>query len=329
MFVLKKYVRGLYYSIQLFIEYYGDFRCYRRWNYNNPVVHTQNSLEAKIYRQTHTIEKGMSISKPRVGFGVKKIEELVELLKLYISEGFDLSNSAFINAIGVMYSYMDFQKSKGYENEELYLLIESFHLPHKSDQEYGIKSISKSKLNNNINGTFKQFFCSRHSVRQYEDKAVSIEDIKQAIELAQKAPTACNRQASKVYMNKDCITNVKLGKLIAGNTGFEDDVKNYLVLTVYISSFYDPFERNQLYVEGGIFACALVEALHYYGIASCILQNGERRNMQKQLRKVCSNIPQSEKIIMFIAIGYYKEEITYAVSNRKDVDEVLKIQGDK
>ena len=96
-----------------------------------------------------------------------------------------------------------------------------------------------------------------------------------------------------------------------------------------ISSFYDPFERNQLYVEGGIFACALVEALHYYGIASCILQNGERRNMQKQLRKVCSNIPQSEKIIMFIAIGYYKEEITYAVSNRKDVDEVLKIQGDK
>ena len=51
--------------------------------------------------------------------------------------------------------------------------------------------------------------------------------------------------------------------------------------------------------------------------------------MQKQLRKVCSNIPQSEKIIMFIAIGYYKEEITYAVSNRKDVDEVLKIQGDK
>ena len=117
-------------------------------------------------------------------------------------------------------------------------------------------------------------------------------------------------------------------KIIAGNTGFENDVKNYLVLTADISSFYDPFERNQIYVEGGIFACALVEALHYYGIASCILQNGERKCQQKQIRSICKNIPDNEKIILFISIGYYKDNIIYATSNRKDINEVLKIESE-
>lgn len=63
--------------------------------------------------------------------------------------------------------------------------------------------------------------------------------------------------------------------MIAGNTGFDGEVQNYIVVTSDMSAFYDPFERNQVYVDGGIFTMALVEALHYYGIASCILQNGE------------------------------------------------------
>ena len=33
---------------------------------------SQNALEAKILRQTHVIEKGMSLTVPRPQFGVKK-----------------------------------------------------------------------------------------------------------------------------------------------------------------------------------------------------------------------------------------------------------------
>ena len=141
--------------------------------------------------------------------------------------------------------------------------------------------------------------------------------------IAQKAPSACNRQATKVYYYRDSLINKQLGKYIAGNTGFDDEVKAYLVITGDMSAFYDTFERNQLYVEGGMFAMALMESLHYKGIASCALQNGELRKKNQKFKEICRNIPENERIILFIAIGYYREHYSYAVSNRKELGNVL------
>lgn len=137
----------------------------------------------------------------------------------------------------------------------------------------GIKHDTRENLLSNADKPFPEFFYSRHSMRQFDGRTINVEDIKKAIKIAQKAPTACNRQASKVYMYTDKETNVALGELIAGNTGFQQEVQNYLVVTADVSAFYDTFERNQVYVEAGLFSMALVEALHYYGIGSCILQN--------------------------------------------------------
>ena len=88
-------------------------------------------------------------------------------------------------------------------------------------------------------------------------------------------PSACNRQSCKVYFYKDKNVNEEFRNIISGNTGFDWEVQNYIAVTSNISAFYDPFERNQVYVYSGIFIMDLVEALRYYGIASCILQNGE------------------------------------------------------
>lgn len=88
-----------------------------------------------------------------------------------------------------------------------------------------------------------------------------------------------------------------------------------IVRYVIFNSFY-----------GGIFTMALVEALHYYGIASCILQNGEYKERNLKFKEICKNIPENEKIILFIAIGYYKDNFTYAVSHRKNLEDVLIIR---
>lgn len=71
---------------------------------------------------------------------------------------------------------------------------------------------------------------------------------------------------------------------------------------------------------------ALAELLHYYGIANCILQNGEFATHNKQFKKIGGNIPENEKIILFIAIEYYKDKsVTYAISHRKKLERLLKI----
>ena len=269
------------------------------------------------------MEKGLSLSNPRRGFGQTKIDALFSMLDEYISLGFDTSNIPFQNAILVLNEYVRIQKSMDYQNPEMEVKLEKYQKYLEEGFESGINTGTWNEVEQTLQNSFPDFFCNRHSMRQFSDREIDIRDIEKAVKVAQKAPTACNRQASRVYYYDDNETNRKLGELIAGNTGFADEVQKYLVITADMSSFYDSFERNQIYVEGGIFAMALIEALHYYGIASCALQNGEFYKRNLKFKKICGNIPANEKIILFIAIGYYKNEFNYAVSKRKDLNKVL------
>lgn len=308
---IKGYLKIKKDRLLMFREFYFDYIFYKKWNYNNPGTNTENASQARILRQTHILEKGLSLSNPRKGFGEEKIRILIEMLHKYIKDGFSTDKVPFQNALCVLEEYIVFQKALGYENESINKEMQTLRTYAHKSFDAGIKRITLHELEEKIHADFPEFFNSRHSVRQFAPRSVKQSDIEKAVQLAMKAPTACNRQACKVYFYSDEKTNRQLGKLIAGNTGFDEEVHNYLVITADSSAFYDTFERNQLYVEGGIFAMALMEALHYYGIGSCALQNGEFRDKNKKFKAICKNIPESEKIVIFVAVGYYKDEFTY------------------
>ena len=278
-------------------------------------------------RQTHVIEKGMSLSHPREKFGVQKAMELLDLIGEFVECGYNIKDSVpVMNALGVLRAYLAYHEERGFKPEEVLKKFEKYSMYLLEKEQYGIVEVNKAEMEKKVRGSFPDFFMSRHSVRQYSERTIDVEDIEKAVKLAMKAPSACNRQSCKVYFYKDKDVNKELGNLIAGNTGFDGEVQNYIVVTSDMSAFYDSFERNQVYVDGGIFTMALVEALHYYGIASCILQNGEYKERNLKFKEICKNIPENEKIILFIAIGYYKDNFTYAVSHRKNLEDVLIIR---
>ena len=325
---IKNIKRNVANKLSIVFAYRNDCCEYMRWQYNNPKLKTKNSLEARILRQTHVIEKGMSLSHPREKFGVGKVGALLDYIAEFDKQGFAIDKSIPVrNALGVIDAYLQFHKEHGFVPSEIVKKYEIFksYAPEENDS-FGIKSIALEELQKKIHAGFPEFFCSRHSVRQFVDKSVSCEDIRKAVNLAMHAPSACNRQSVKVYFYSDKKINSALGNLIAGNTGFEKEVSHYLVLTSDISAFYDAFERNQMYVDGGIFCMALIEALHYFGIASCVLQNGEYKSRNLEFKEICGNIPANEKIICFIAIGYYKDDVVYATSHRKALEDVLVIK---
>lgn len=324
----RKIKRILVDKISIAASYKDDCQEYERWQYNNPNVKTKNALEARILRQTHVIEKGMSLSHPREKFGLQKTSELLDYISDFEENGYSIEDSIPVkNALGVVKAYLQFHKDRGFVPAEVVKKYERFkNYTPVTKEPYGINSISKGELQQKVHGEFPEFLCSRHSVRQFEDKKVCVDDIKKAVALAMHAPSACNRQSVKVYFYGDRETNDALGKLIAGNTGFDKEVPHYLVITSDMSAFYNAFERNQVYVDGGIFCMALIEALHYYGIASCVLQNGEYKERNLEFKRICGNIPENEKIILFIAIGYYRDEFTYATSHRKELKDVLLIK---
>lgn len=311
-------------KFDLLKSYYSDYKEYSHWQYHNSNVKSKNALEAKILRQTHIIEKGMSLSQPREKFGVQKAIELMDFINDFVGLKYEIEDSIpVLNAIGVLKAYLNYHEKRGFQPQDVLNKYAKYDKYLLQNESYGVAEVNKFDLLKKANGPFPEFFMSRHSVRQFSDTPIDEMAIKKAVQLAMKAPSACNRQSCKAYFYKEKAVNKELGKLIAGNTGFDEEVQNYIVVTSDISAFYDSFERNQIYVDGGIFTMALVEAFHYYGIASCILQNGEYKEKNKKFKAICKNIPDNEKIILFIAVGYYKDNFTYAVSHRKDLDSVL------
>lgn len=323
---LKKKIKIIIDRARMFFEFYHDYKDYKRWNYNNSKVKSLSAMESKILRQTHIIEKGLSLSTPRRGFGGPKIEELFTMLDEYLSLGYPTDNVPFQNALAVLSAYIEFQNTLDYKNDKINNKLCIYEKYKDVNFVSGIDFIKLIDLKKSIHNEYPIFFSSRHSVRQFSEQEVLPNEIEKAVKIAQKAPTACNRQACKVYYYSSKETNKKIGDLIAGNTGFADEVNKYLVITSDISAFYDTFERNQIYIEAGLFTMALIEALHYCGIASCALQNGEFYKKNLKFKEICGNIPQNEKIMIFLAIGHYKDEFSFAVSTRKNVSSILKIE---
>ncbi len=320
---IKRYLKRIVDNAKLLPEFLNDFEEYRKYNYHGKYNKSLSAYEAMLYRHSHILEKGMSLEMPRKGFGCEKVEELLSILAEYEKKEYSKSNYAYQHALNVLDYYIQFQINLGYINEDLFTKTRLV-LKDKQDDDCNIIGRENIEtLKKSIHSEYSVFFNSRHSVRQFSDKEIAMEDIEKAVCLAQKAPTACNRQATKVYIYEDQIINKRIGDHIWGNNGFRDKPNKYLVITCNISSFYDTFERNQLYVEAGFFSMALVEALHYYGVASCVLQNGEYKSRNIRLKEICGNIPNNEKIVLFIAIGYYKNEFTYAESSRRGTEEVL------
>jgi nitroreductase len=91
--------------------------------------------------------------------------------------------------------------------------------------------------------------------------------------------------------------------------------------------YYSIGERNQLYIDGGVFLMNLLYALHYYKIGACPAHWGFNYKQDKEIQKEL-NLSGSEKVICLIPIGIPKEEFKTTLSLRRKNEEILKIVKD-
>jgi nitroreductase len=107
-----------------------------------------------------------------------------------------------------------------------------------------------------------------------------------------------------------------------GNRGFGDEISTLLVVTQDTSIFRDAKERNQAYVDGGLFSMSLLYALHYLKMGCCPLNWSASRQKDMRLRSLLSLAP-SEVIIMLIAAGEIPSDLRVAYSPRRSTHEVV------
>jgi nitroreductase len=312
-------------KLKLIRNYYYDFRRFFQWSsVNYKVIDTQTKLRAKITMDYHRLEKGLALKQPRVGFGKDVIERLRKFLPDYISKyGVDETILITLNSLQ---EYYDFNLNHGLDNEIVKTTIASVK-----------KQISNENTSYNQGGTIsvtrdyiwqlgkidlKNFFNSRYSIRDFCSQEVTMDEIEEAILMAQKTPSVCNRQSCKVYVFRDEESKRKVLSYQNGNRGFGDQASKVLIVTSNLEHFTSIGERNQGWIDGGMFSMSLVYALHSLGLGTCCL-NWSVTLRQDKLLKSEAGIPDTELVMMMIAVGHLPETLRVAQSPRKPLDEVL------
>ena len=285
-----------------------------------------NSSSEKVKRDLtllyHIVEKGLTMPVPRPGFGRQVVIDLCRVVLLYERMKLPFNELEFSQSVTVLKEYAAFHQEIKFildneVNDSLSNIVNRF------DNVYGqmqLKTTEKEYFKD-INSAFDQFCRSRYSVRSYNNKVIPLDILYKCVDLAQKSPSFCNRQPTRVHIVKSPEIKESILSIQNGNRGFGHLAETLIVLTSVISVTKDIHERNENHLNGGMFAMTLLNALHFNRIAACSLNWSVSNDKDMIMRKLL-NIPDNEVVLLVISCGYPPDEFKLASSPRKEASDI-------
>lgn len=275
---------------------------------------------AKLIINSHVLEKGITMPGRRLGFGYERVRTIIEQCNHCVKQYGNSSVEVQATLKGLE-EYQELHKHEGFELA--------------NDIVEGITELLKQKVTDTkecYETTKEEFFAptrnffefahQRHSLRWYNGEPVSEDTIKQAVELAMTAPSACNRQSVKVYVVGSEEKKRQVLEIQNGHRGFGEKADKILLLTAD-SRCYPHEQRPMANVDGGIFTMNLLYALHYHQIAACTLNACMSIQNRKRLCRVVG-MHEAEFPIAFISIGNAPDKFMVAASQRLNLERVVK-----
>ncbi len=328
--IVPKFAKRFYRSKQTQFSIIQDYVYdYRKFNRESASFKLKNKemMQAYIIKEYHAIEKGLAMLEPRPGFGAERVSALADVVGTYITcYGIDAvtSTTAF-----TLREYLNFDAA--YKKVPDYLTIKLEALLSRCDESSqsktgGTKIIPKTEITDMLDFDYAGFFKSRHSVRDFSTEPVSTQIILDAIDTARFTPSVCNRQAWKVFVIEHSNQELKerLLKVQNGNRGFGEHISSLIIITGKLSSFF-AYERNQVFIDGGMFSMSIVLALHAAGLGVCCL-NTSYATKQYEAFKNSMEMDSDCVPIMFLAVGNLKDDFKVAISERKPLSEIVEVR---
>lgn len=285
---------------------------------------TYNKIESEITLRYHSIEKGFLHNPVRYRFAKKRVEELIDFLNYKVVCN-HMNEVQIQSAILNLCTYYELHSENNINISDYFKKEEYEHLKNKLITFFPpVKYHTSSDYFKFRQSDFEQFSLSRCSVRDFSGEKIPIDIFHKVVELANHAPTVCNRQGISVNLvdNKE-----KLDKILSiqgGLKGYSNNLSQLIVLTSDRNYFYSIGERNQLYIDGGIYLMNLLYALHYYEIAACPAHWGMPIEADIQVQKI-TGLDESEKIICLIAVGIPVNNFKTTLSLRRPYNENFRI----
>jgi nitroreductase len=281
-------------------------------------------LTAMMTINYHAVEKGLSHPSPRPGFGRPKVDKLCCQIEQFLKM-FGCKDIVKIS-MNALEDYAVHAAAGGVPNPGLVEWIDSTKSKYDSLQDLSNNAtlqVTREEIQASAKQDMTKFVASRYSIRNFAQQPVSLEAIEKAVTLAAKTPSVCNRQSAKCYLLEGPENLARVLALQNGNRGFGHTADKLLIVTADTQCFPAFEERNQCWIDGGLFAMSLVYALHSLGLGTCCL-NWSATNENDITLKRLTRIPESEAVIMMIAIGHLPDHLKVARSTRKTVEELLR-----
>ncbi len=167
-------------------------------------------------------------------------------------------------------------------------------------------------------------FKRRRSVRWFEDRPVSDELLKQAVDLAATAPSACNRQPYKFYIANQKEKAVALAKAAMGTTGYADNLPCMIAIVGDLSAY--PYERDRhvVYIDGSLAAMQLMLAFETLGLSTCAINWPDVEFRERLLDEMLQLKPE-QRVIMLLAVGYADADGGIPFSQKKNANSLVRV----
>lgn len=279
-------------------------------------------LNRDLTLQYHIVEKGLTMPEPRPGFGRLVVLKLCDLVMKYHKMELPADSLEFSQSVSVLKEYYHFHQSISFEldtemRNKLSPIVSSF------DAVVGLPQIITTNVAyfNEVNAAFDIFSKSRYSVRNYSKEQIPVELLLQCVELAQKSPSFCNRQPTRVHIVKSDEKKQAILNIQNGNRGFGHLADTLIVLTSVISTTKDIHERNENHLNGGMFAMSLLFAMHFNKIAACALNWAVSEDKELIMREILK-LERNEIPLLVISCGFAPDSFKVAASPRKKGDEI-------
>lgn len=282
------------------------------------------ALAAFLTAAYHAIEKGLAMEDTRAGFGLPKIRPI--LAAIVELERIGHAEFATRGARGCMRSYLRFHDERGVPLPvEIEAELRAFVAP-MGEREFpgGATAWTRKQIEDATDFDYDRFIQTRSSLRHYTGEPVAPEAIEDAVRIAIKSPRVCNREMRRIHVAYDPDLRQRLLSYHNGNRGFGHKLGAVLVVTVDQREFDIIGERNQGWIDGGLFAMSLVYALHAARLGTCMLNWSEDCEQDKRLREAFA-IPDHEVVITFIGVGHMPEEFEVAASPSPAVEQILSV----
>ncbi len=275
----------------------------------------------------HALEKGLARNHDlRPGFGRKALSDLNDALVIYLQHDYPANEFAYQQGVSVIQRYSETMEAIGQGTEMLHELVDPCFL--SSSDSYRAAGTTVIKRSDKLANYLKDFYSlaqGRSSVREFSGEGVESDKVRRALQNATKTPSVCNRQGWSVYWIED----KELAAEILGHQrgfGYKQMPEILLIITVSNNVFLSPVERNEAFVDGGLFAMSVMYGLEHEGLAAVPLNAMMYARDQRAVRNL-ADIADAEMIIMFIAIGSFPESSHVPISDRRPASEFIKQRG--